>query len=152
MPCSSAQQRTAALAQQSETLCFAVLCRHGRSSFMISKTPLMLIFRYLVHFSIPRFLCGYFVLSKLNMAIFPHSSHQGPKTRDETKQDYLPRPVRDPEQSRAPAARRVRRGIHGIGQITLPATTARHSINTRTDAERDKRDVRFFFVFWAVYA
>ena len=34
-----------------------------------------------------------------------------------------------------------------MGQITLPATTARHSINARTDAERDKREVRFFFYF-----
>ena len=79
---------------------------------------------------------------KLNMAFFPRSSHQGPKTRNETKQGYLPRPVRDSEQRRAPAARGVRRGMHGIGQITLPATTARHSINARTDAERDKREVR----------
>ena len=32
-----------------------------------------------------------------------------------------------------------------MGQVTLPATTARHSsINARTDAERDKREVRFF--------
>ena len=81
---------------------------------------------------------------KLNMAFFPHGSHQGPKTRDETKQGYLPRPVRDPEQRRAPAARGVRRGMRGMGQITLPATTARHSIKARMDAERDKRDVRFF--------
>ena len=80
------------------------------------------------------------------MALFPHSSHQGPKTRDETKQDYLPRPVRDPEQRRAPAARGVRRGMHGMGQITSPATTARHSINARTDAERDKREVRLFCI------
>ena len=65
------------------------------------------------------------------MAFFPHSSHQGPKTRDETKQGYLPYPVRDPEQRRAPAARGVRRGMYGMGQITLPATTARHSINAR---------------------
>ena len=37
--------------------------------------------------------------------------------------------------------------MHGIGQITSPATTARHSINARTDAERDKREVRFFLYF-----
>ena len=42
------------------------------------------------------------------------------------KQGYLPRPVRDPEQRRALVARGVRRGIHGMGEITLPATTARH--------------------------
>ena len=86
-------------------------------------------------------------MSKTEYGVFPHWSHQGPKTRDETKQG----PVRDPEQRRAPAARGVRGGMHGMGQITLPATTARHSINARTDAERDKREVRFFF-FWAVYA
>ena len=80
------------------------------------------------------------------MAFFPHPN-QGPKTRDETKQGYLPRPVRDPEQRRAPAARGVRRGMHGMGQITLPATTASHSTNARTDAERDKREVRFFLYF-----
>ena len=37
-----------------------------------------------------------------------------PDTRDETKQGYLTRPVRDPEQGRAPAARGVRRGMHGM--------------------------------------
>ena len=36
-----------------------------------------------------------------------------------------------PEQRRAPAARGARRGMHGMGQITLRATTARHSINAR---------------------
>ena len=44
----------------------------------------------------------------------------------------------------------MRRGIHGIGQITLPATTARHSINARTDAERDTREVRFFFILGGI--
>ena len=34
-----------------------------------------------------------------------------------------------------------------MGQATLPATTARHSINARTDAERDKRELRFFLYF-----
>ena len=81
------------------------------------------------------------------MAFFPHSSHRGPMTRDETKQGYLPRPVRDPEQRRAQAARGVRRGMHGMGQITLAATTARYNINTRTDAERHKRELRFFLYF-----
>ena len=38
-----------------------------------------------------------------------------PGTRDETKQGYLPCPVRDPEQRRAAAARGVRRGMHGMG-------------------------------------
>ena len=85
------------------------------------------------------------------MAFFPHSSHQGPKTRDETKQGYLPRPVRDLEQRRAPAARGVRRCMHGMDQITLPATTARHSINARTtDTERDKREVRFFCILGGI--
>ena len=31
-----------------------------------------------------------------------------------------------------------------MGQITLPATTARHSINARSDAERGKRGVPVF--------
>ena len=39
-----------------------------------------------------------------------------------------------------------------MGQVTLPATSARHNINARTGAERDNREVRFFFGFWAVYA
>ena len=78
------------------------------------------------------------------MAFFPHSSHQEPKTRDETRQGYLPLPVQD---QWASAARGVRRGMHGMSQITLPATTALHSINARTNAERDKREVRFFFQF-----
>ena len=38
-----------------------------------------------------------------------------PGNRDETKQDCFPRPVRDPEQRKAPAARGVRRGMHGMG-------------------------------------
>ena len=71
------------------------------------------------------------VLSKTEYGVFPHSSHQGPKIQDETKQAYLPRPVRDPKQRRVPVARGVRRDMHGMGQITLPATTARHSINAR---------------------
>ena len=34
--------------------------------------------------------------------------------------------------------------MHGMGQVTLPATTARHStFIARTDAARDKREVRF---------
>ena len=34
-----------------------------------------------------------------------------------------------------------------MGQVTLPATTARQSINARSDAERDKRGVRFSLYF-----
>ena len=34
-----------------------------------------------------------------------------------------------------------------MGQVTLLATAARHSINARADAERDKRGVRFFLYF-----
>ena len=40
--------------------------------------------------------------------------------------------------------------MHGIGHITLPATTARHSINARTDAERDNREVRFFCILGGI--
>ena len=57
------------------------------------------------------------MLSKIEYGVFSTLESQGPKTRDETKQGYLPRPVRDPEQLRAPAARGVRRGMHGMGQI-----------------------------------
>ena len=88
---------------------------------------------------------------KLNITFFPHWSHQEPKTRDETNQGYLPRPVRDPEQPRASAARVVRRGMHGMGQKTLPARTARHSsINARTDSERYKRKVHFFGILGGI--
>ena len=51
--------------------------------------------------------------------------------RLEARQSNLPHPARDPEQRRTPAARGVRRGIHGMGRRTLSATTARNSINAR---------------------
>ena len=63
---------------------------------------------------------------ELNMAFFHR--HQGFKTGDEKNQGYLPRPFRHPEQRRAPANKSLRRGIHSMGQRTLPATsTDRHS-------------------------
>ena len=74
------------------------------------------------------------MLSKTDYGVFPHSSHQEPKTQNEMKQGYLPRPVRDPEQRRAPAARGVRRGMHGMGQITLRATTNCPSQYKRAEA------------------
>ena len=38
-----------------------------------------------------------------------------------------------------------------MGQITLPATTARHSINARTDPERDKREVLYFCILGGIH-
>ena len=67
--CPAAQLSSAALAQQSGALCFAVLCRRGSSLFMISKTPRTLIFRYLALYSISRYLCVHFVLSKTEQGV-----------------------------------------------------------------------------------
>ena len=97
-----------------------------------SETPRTLIFRYLALYSISRYyLCGHFVLSKTEHSVFS-TLIKGPNIATRRGKVILPRPVRDSEQRRAPAAKSLRQRIHSMDQRTLPATTnARHSINAR---------------------
>ena len=112
---------------------------------MIPKSPRTLIFRYLALYSISRYLCGHFVLSNTEHGVvcyFHTRDIKGPRL--ETRRSKVICPVPSETQSSVRHPLGVRRGMHGVGQVTLPATTARHSsINARTDAERDKREVRF---------
>ena len=69
---------------------------------------------YLIMFQKNRYLIMFGIL-RWHVQLIIVWSQIVPGTRDETKQGYLSRPVRDPEQRRAPAARGVRRGMHGMG-------------------------------------
>ena len=65
---SSAPPRSASSAERSAVLSRALPSRSF--GIMISKPPLALIFRYLALYSISRFLCGHFVLSKTEHGVF----------------------------------------------------------------------------------
>ena len=76
-------------------------------------------------------MCGRFVLSETEYGVFFHTRVIN-SPRFETRRGKVFCPVPSETQGRAPDARGVRRGMHVLGQKTLPATTDRlHNLNGR---------------------
>ena len=117
---------------------------------MISKTPRTLIFRDLALYSISRYLCGHFVLSKTEHGVIStlESSRAQDSRRDEARLFAPSRPRPRAAQGTSCQGCKTRHARHVPGNVVC--NNARHSINTRTNAERDQREVRFFCILGGI--